>query len=319
MKIDKEIPQVLVWTGQHFDKEMKELIQSELGLPEFDWDCEDTTFGGMVESCMSILEKEKPAYVMVYGDTRSTLAGALAAHQVGIPLIHVEAGMRSHNSKMVEERNRILIDHMSEILFCPCKSAVDNLKNEGIKYKQIYNVGCTQFSAVFSTFPTKKPKDAYKYVLATIHRASNTDEVDNLRNIIEALNTCDYKVIFPVHPRTRKVIEDYDIKVGKNVKMVAPMPYTDFVHKMAFAKCVVTDSGGVQPEAYFLRRPCVTCRYETEWQETVTEGWNVLVGTDTEKIRNAINTFDVSVAKHQSCCYGTGNAKQMVRSILETL
>jgi UDP-GlcNAc3NAcA epimerase len=299
------INEIIVHTGQHYDENMNDLFFKELEIPEPDYNLgigsgnhgEQT--GRMLIEIEKIILKEKPDLVIVYGDTNSTLAGALAASKLHIKLAHVEAGLRSFNKRMPEEINRVLTDHVSDILFCPTQTAVENLKNEGIT-KGVYLVGDVMFDALlyFSKISDMKsnilerlnikPKE---YYLATIHRAENTDNYERLKNILTAFSKMDEIVVFPIHPRTRKMINYYgldDLLENNNVKVIDPVGYLDMLKLEKNAKAILTDSGGVQKEAFWLKVPCITLRDETEWVETVNLGWNRIVGSDVKKILEAV-------------------------------
>jgi UDP-GlcNAc3NAcA epimerase len=299
------INEIIVHTGQHYDENMNDLFFKELEIPEPDYNLgigsgnhgEQT--GRMLIEIEKVILKENPDLVIVYGDTNSTLAGALAASKLHIKLAHVEAGLRSFNKRMPEEINRVLTDHVSDILFCPTQTAVENLKNEGIT-NGVYLVGDVMFDTLlhFSKISDMKsnvlerlnikPKE---YYLATIHRAENTDDHERLKNILTAFSKMDEMVIFPIHPRTRKMINYYgldDLLENDNVKVIDPVGYLDMLKLEKNAKAILTDSGGVQKEAFWLKVPCITLRDETEWIETVNLGWNRLVGSDVEKILSAV-------------------------------
>jgi UDP-N-acetylglucosamine 2-epimerase len=299
------INEIIVHTGQHYDENMNDLFFKELEIPEPDYNLgigsgnhgEQT--GRMLIEIEKIILKEKPELVIVYGDTNSTLAGALAASKLHIKLAHVEAGLRSFNKRMPEEINRVLTDHVSDILFCPTQTAVENLKNEGIT-NGVYLVGDVMFDALlhFSKISDMKsnilerlnikPKE---YYLVTIHRAENTDNYERLKNILIAFSKMDEIVVFPIHPRTRKMINYYglsDLLENNNVKVIDPVGYLDMLKLEKNAKAILTDSGGVQKEAFWLKVPCITLRDETEWIETVNLGWNRLVGSNVEKILEAV-------------------------------
>jgi UDP-GlcNAc3NAcA epimerase len=299
------INEIIVHTGQHYDENMNDLFFKELEIPEPDYNLgigsgnhgEQT--GRMLIEIEKIILKENPDLVIVYGDTNSTLAGALAASKLHIKLAHVEAGLRSFNKRMPEEINRVLTDHVSDILFCPTQTAVENLKNEGIT-KGVYLVGDLMFDALlhFSKISDMKsnilerlnikPKE---YYLATIHRAENTDNYERLKNILTAFSKMDEMVVFPIHPRTRKMINYYGLDgllENDNVKVIDPVGYLDMLKLEKNAKAILTDSGGVQKEAFWLKVPCITLRDETEWIETVNLGWNRLIGSNVEKILKAV-------------------------------
>ncbi len=329
----KKAKEILVHTGQHYDENMSETFFSELKIPKPEYELgvgsgtHARQTGLMMERIEEVLLTEKPDFVLIYGDTNSTLAGALATVKLHIPLGHVEAGLRSFNKQMPEEVNRIVADHCSDLLFCPTETAVKNLKSEGI-VKGVFLTGdvmydvalqCAKLAEKRSTILKKlalKPKD---YVLCTVHRAENTDHEENLREIVEALVRCGYPVVFPVHPRTRKFLSQYGLwsrlKDCARVHAIDPVGYFDMMvlEKNAFA--VLTDSGGVQKEAYFFGIPCITLRNETEWIETVKEGWNILSGANTERILYAL--AHIKITSKSRLVYGDGkSAQKIVEKIL---
>lgn len=298
--------EILVHTGQHYDAKMSELFFQEMGIPEPDINlnvgsgshAEQTA--AMLTGIEQILMKHQPDLLMVYGDTNSTLAGALAACKLQIPIAHVESGLRSYNRSMPEEHNRVLTDHCSDILFCPTKTAVQNLRQENI-VSGVHLVGDTMYDAVlqFSAIARQRsdilsrlklePKGFY---LATIHRPYNTDDPANISDIIFAFAALDKPVVFPVHPRTANRISATDAaRITGNLRMIDPVGYLDMLMLEQHAAAILTDSGGVQKEAYFFDVPCVTLRPETEWVETVQTGWNILTGVDPNKIQDAIRLF----------------------------
>lgn len=282
---------------------MSDLFFEELEIPRPDYNLgigsgshgEQT--GKMLIALEEVFLKEKPDLVIVYGDTNSTLAGALCASKLHIKLAHVEAGLRSFNRDMPEEINRIVADHLSNILFVPTQTAMENLKREGIE-NGVYLVGDLMFDALmhFSKISSTKSKilerlnlSSKSYYLATIHRAENTDSYTRLKSILEALLELDSLVVFPIHPRTRNRIKTYDLEYLLNkLFVIEPVGYLDMLQLEKHAKVILTDSGGVQKEAFWLRVPCVTLRDETEWVETVEYGWNRLVGADKDKILNSV-------------------------------
>jgi len=299
--------EVIVHTGQHYDDNMSELFFKELEIPEPDYNLgigsgshgEQT--GRMLIAIEDILLKEKPNLVIIYGDTNSTLAGALASSKLHIPLSHIEAGLRSFNKNMPEEINRIVADHLSSLLFAPTETAIENLRREGIE-KGVYLVGDIMFDALmhFSRISDAKSKiletlnlKPKEYYLATIHRAENTDNYERLKNILETLSSLDKPVIFPVHPRTRNRITVHKLEflLKGSLVTVEPVGYLDMISLEKNAYAILTDSGGVQKEAFWLRVPCITLRDETEWVETVRYGWNRLVGADKEKILDAVKSI----------------------------
>ena len=261
---------------------------------------------------------------MVYGDTNSTLAGALAAVKLHIKVAHVEAGLRSFDRRMPEEINRVLTDHASDILFCPTRTAVENLKKEGI-VDRVYDVGDVMFDALLhnkeiaeerSTIMEDSGLGHKEYLVATIHRPGSTDNKRNLQKIVDAFCEIEETIIFPVHPRTAKYLKEYGLceKLQKHVKLVKPLGYLDFLKLMTHARKILTDSGGVQKEAYMLKVPCITLRENTEWVETVEDGRNVLVGVDRERIIRMVNEFEPD--GEQRNMFGDGNASEGIVRII---
>jgi UDP-N-acetylglucosamine 2-epimerase len=295
------ITEVLVHTGQHYDHGMSQIFFDELDIsePNLNLGVGSGTHGWqtgqMLVRIEEVLLTEKPDFVVVYGDTNSTLAGALAAVKLRIPVAHVEAGLRSFNREMPEEHNRVVTDHCSDLLFCPTQRAVDNLAREGVT-NGVHLVGDTMYDAVLqcaaiaqkrSTILEDLNLEPKTYLLTTIHRPYNTDIPENLQNILSAFAEIGEVIVFPVHPRTRKKIaklEDRFLHDLTNIKMIEPVGYLDMLVLEENARLILTDSGGMQKEAYFFGVPCITLRPETEWLETVEVGWNVLAGSDTESI-----------------------------------
>ena len=327
--IRKHHTEILVHTGQHYDENMSKVFFDELNIPKPDYNLEvgsgshGRQTGMMLIKLEEIYEKEKPDFVLVYGDTNSTLAGALCASKLLIPVAHVEAGLRSFNRDMPEEQNRVLTDHLSNLLFVPTESAVENLKNEGIT-KGVHNVGDVMFDAVLNFKKLAENKNQIikeiglqgkEYILTTIHRAENTNHIDRLRNIVEALNECNKAVILPLHPRTKKYMTDYGLEFNDNIKVMEPVGYLEMINLEMNSEKIVTDSGGVQKEAFFMKKPCITMRDETEWVETVKNGWNVVVGTDKKKILDSIVNFVPN--KEQKNIFGDGNASGKILEILD--
>jgi len=328
--IQKEHKEILVHTGQHYDPEMSEIFFKELQIPEPDYNLgigsgshgEQT--GKMLVEIENLLRKEKPDLVLVYGDTNSTLAGALAASKMHIIVAHVEAGLRSFDRTMPEEINRVLTDHVSDLLFCPTETAVLNLEKEGIT-TGVYNVGDVMLDALKYNLKVAEEKSTIledmelgpkEYMVATVHRASNTDSFKNLSSIVNAFCDADISIVFPVHPRTEKYLKQYGLldKLSQKVKVIPPIGYLEMLNLMAHARKVLTDSGGVQKEAYMLRVPCITMRENTEWVETVEDGGNVLVGAEYEKIRDAILNFEG--AKERGNVFGNGDACENILKVL---
>lgn len=329
----KNIEEIIVHTGQHFDSNMSEVFftQMEIPFPNYNLGLGGLEHGAMtgrmLEAIEVLLKKDRPDWVLVYGDTNSTLAGALAAVKLQIPVAHVEAGLRSFNMVMPEEINRILTDRVSSLLFCPTKIAVDNLTSEGIK-AGVYNVGDVMYdAALFYQAKAKKQSKCLQlldlseknYGLATCHRAENTDDRLKLSEILTALAKVaeEMPLVFPLHPRTRKLITQYGLAglLGR-IKVVDPLPYIDMVALEQSARVIFTDSGGIQKEAFFYNIPCITMRDQTEWLETVTLSGNQLVGASSEKILTAFaNTFEKNLIKDIKP-YGDGTAAEKIASIL---
>ena len=316
------IREVIVHTGQHFDANMSQVFFEELSIPAPDYHLNIASLshgamtGRMLEAVEAVLQNEKPDMVLVYGDTNSTLAGALAAAKLHIPVAHVEAGLRSFNKRMPEEVNRILTDHVSEMLFCPTSIAVENLRKEGIEHG-VHLVGDVMYDVTLHYGELARERhDLGKwgltekgYALCTVHRAENTDDPIRLAGILEALRDIakEIAVIMPLHPRTRNIIENSgDADALRGLTVVPPVSYLEMLRLEMSAKVILTDSGGVQKEAFFHRVPCVTLRDETEWVETVEMGWNVLVGADRDVIARLNSTARV-LGRNESV-YGDGDA-----------
>jgi len=299
-----DIDEIIVHTGQHFDANMSDIFFEELRIPKPKYflniggASHGRMTGRMLEGIEDVLVSEKPDQVLVYGDTNSTLAGGLAASKLHIPVAHVEAGLRSFNRQMPEEINRVLTDHLSTYLLCPTQVAVNHLRNEGIE-KGVHLVGDVMYdvalfygqivdgnSSIFAQLNLEKEN----YLLVTCHRAENTDDKNRLENILMALNELsqNIRVVFPIHPRTLKFIDQYQLQdYLKNIDVLNPLSYLDLVTLQKHSKAILTDSGGVQKEAFFYQVPCITLRDETEWVETIELGWNQLVGASASAILNA--------------------------------
>ena len=293
--------EVLIHTGQHYDDNMSRVFFEELEIPPPDHDLgvgsggHGAQTGAMLAAIEDVLEREQPDRVLVYGDTNSTLAGALAAAKLHVPVAHVEAGLRSFNRRMPEEINRVLTDHLADLLFCPGSTAVANLAAEGI-VAGVHPVGDVMYEALMHAATLAEEKSRIReqlrlsaggYALATIHRAENTDDPARLGRLLGALRAVSRRmpVVFPVHPRTRHRLHGRGDSLGYgDVRLLEPQGYLDLVRLEAGAAVILTDSGGMQKEAYWLQVPCVTLREETEWVETVQQGWNVLAGADEAKI-----------------------------------
>ncbi len=297
--------EVLLHTGQHYDDLMSDVFFRELDLPRPDVNLgvgsasHGRQTGEMLIGIERVLQEERPDRVLIYGDTNSTLAGALAAAKLGIPLAHVEAGLRSFNRTMPEEINRVVADRLSDFLFCPTRTAVENLAREGIT-SGVHLVGDVMYDILLWSLPLAERRSGIlerlgvvpgTYLLATVHRAGNTDIRENLAAIVAGLNATGEPVVFPLHPRTRLALDRWGIVPTENVRLIEPVGYLDMLVLEKNARLILTDSGGVQKEAYWLGVPCLTLREETEWVETVEAGWNILVGTSVERLIEAVHTF----------------------------
>jgi len=330
----KRVDEIIVHTGQHYDYNMSEVFFEELDIPRPDYNLgvgsgtHGQQTGRMLEAIEKVLEEERPEWVLVYGDTNSTLAGALAAAKMHIPVAHVEAGLRSFNRRMPEEINRVLTDHISTLLFCPTTAAVENLRREGV-LNGVHLVGDVMFDCMLyykskiknnSTFIAAlglKPKD---FALATVHRAENTDSAEKLKEIFEAFNEISKQipVLVALHPRTREYLTSYGISTLPGVWLLEPVTYLRMIELEYNARVILTDSGGVQKEAFFVGTPCITLREETEWVETVECGANVLCGASRDRIIDAYNNSekikpDVDMV---SRLYGNGKVADQIICLL---
>jgi len=316
----------IVHTGQHYDYAMSENIFKDLGIRKPDIHLEigsgsqASQTGKMMIGLENAMIEQKPDMVIVFGDTNSTLAGALAAAKLNIPIIHIEAGLRSYNKNMPEEINRIATDHVSRYLFVPTQTAVNILKSEGLE-KNAYLTGdimvdtiknsleiALKGSSIMSDFKLGDKE----YSLLTLHRNYNVDNTDILEHLLDQLGQLEEKVVFPVHPRTRKMLPR-TYCVPKNIEMVEPQGYLNFIVLEYYSKRIITDSGGIQKEAYILRKPCITLRTETEWVETVEEKWNLLIDPADDKIASRI--FDFRPSQNQKEVFGSNVAEKMIKII----
>lgn len=324
------IKPILVHTGQHYDFEMSQIFFQDLNIPNPDYNLGIAAGNHGAQTGQTMIEMEKvmqkinPDIAVVMGDVNSTIASALVASKLHIPVAHIEAGLRSFNKSMPEEINRVITDHISDFLFCPTKTAVINLKKEGIT-KGVHNVGDIMLDVLkikandlMSETLNKlkiKPKD---YLLLTIHRAANTDNEKNLESIISAISLIKENIIFPVHPRTNAKLESFglikSISEKTNIKIIPPVGYLEMLSLEYNAKKILTDSGGVQKEAFWFGIPCITLREETEWVETVENGGNILAGTDKEKIIESARSFAPSISRGNY--YGNGNAAEKIIQVL---
>ncbi|MFW6016696.1 MAG: non-hydrolyzing UDP-N-acetylglucosamine 2-epimerase [bacterium] len=331
-EIRKEHQEVLVHTGQHYDDYMSKIFFEELNIPKPDYNLgigsasHGKQTGEMLIEIEKVILHEKPNYVIVYGDTNSTIAGALASSKLHVPLIHVEAGLRSYNKKMPEEQNRILTDHISDILLCPTQTAVKNLRQEGI-IEGVYNIGDIMYDSVLYNYKIAEKKSNILnklylendgYYLATVHRAENTDKKNKLLTILEAFNELDKPVIFPIHPRTNSKLEQYgkETNIYQNVRFIQPVSYLDMINLIAGCKKVLTDSGGLQKEAYFLDTPCITLRNQTEWVETLKNNWNILVKIKKEEILEKVSAQNTENIDKDNNYFGDGKAAKKLLNII---
>jgi UDP-GlcNAc3NAcA epimerase len=341
IKTCDDIQEVIVHTGQHFDANMSQVFFDQLDIPSpnYNLNIAGLSHGAMtarmLEGIEGLIQKERPKWILVYGDTNSTLAGALAAIKLHVPVIHVEAGLRSHNSAMPEEINRVLTDRISSLLLCPTQTAVNNLRKEGFPFpltgglpQRITNIGDVMLDAVLyyrERAYQRVSLDSFglqhqQYALCTLHRQENTDVPNRIENILSALRSIskELPVVLPLHPRTKSKIErQHDSNVLEGITVLDPLPYLEMQRLQMSAKAIFTDSGGMQKEAYFHRVPCLTLRDETEWIETVEAGWNQLVGADTDKFLRAWQTItapDVAISNP----FGDGHAANNVLAALRS-
>jgi UDP-N-acetylglucosamine 2-epimerase len=322
--------EVLVHTGQHYDYSMSGVFFDGLDIPLPDTNLgvgsgghgEQT--GAMLKAIELVLLAECPDRALVYGDTNSTLAGALAASKLSVPIVHIEAGVRSFNRHMPEEINRLVVDRVSDLLLCPSQTAVDNLRSEGVS-SNVHLVGDVMLDVLLwardrvagklSTTMRDLRLVRHGYLLATIHRSENTDDLTRLASVLAGVNRISEPVVFPVHPRTRKAIAELGQPLGEHVHFIEPVGYLEMVTLIDSARLVLTDSGGLQKEAYWLGVPCVTLRDQTEWVETVQAGWNVLVGSDADAIVDTVRFFQPPARQPE--LYGDGRAAGRCVELIE--
>ncbi|MEQ6050288.1 UDP-N-acetylglucosamine 2-epimerase [Lysinibacillus capsici] len=326
--------EILVNTGQHYDYNMAGVFFDELNIPKPDYDLgigsdsHGRQTGKMLIALEEIVDKEQPDAIIVYGDTNSTLAGAIIASKRHIPLIHIEAGLRSYNKLMPEELNRVMTDHVSTLLFTPTETAVRNLQKEGIT-EGVYTVGDVMYDAVIYNMELAERRFnlqnfdlvSKQYYLGTIHRAENTDTKEQLTAILKAFSKVEEKVYLPLHPRTKNKIKEYGLASlltdSTNIHIVEPVSYLEMLLLEKNAKAIITDSGGVQKEAYFMKVPCVTLRLQTEWIETVEYGWNQLVDPLTEDLAEVLKYIQEGLPINN--LYGSGDATVKITNILKEM
>jgi UDP-N-acetylglucosamine 2-epimerase len=313
--------EILVHTGQHYDYEMSGVFFDGLQIPAPDINLSvgsgshGAQTAAMLNGIEDVLVRERPDWLLIYGDTNSTVAGALAAAKLSVPIAHIEAGLRSFNRRMPEEVNRVISDHVANLLLCPSDVAAGNLAAEGIS-QSVHVVGDVMLDVL--NWARRRAEDTPthvlervgvqrgSYLLATVHRSENTDDVTRLEGILRAFNRIDEPIVFPVHPRAQKVIARSNCRLKPHVRLIDPLGYLDMVALTAGSRLVLTDSGGLQKEAYWLSVPCITLRDETEWVETTQTGWNRLVGTDADRIVRAVRS-SLPLATHPAL-YGDGDA-----------
>ena len=324
--------EILLHTGQHYDYEMSGIFFDGLDLPRPDVNLEVGSgthaqqTGAMLKGIEDALLSARPDALLIYGDTNSTVAGALAAAKLNIPVVHIEAGLRSFNRRMPEEINRVVADHLSELLLCPSQTAVNNLASEGVA-KNVHLVGDVMLDVLNwarSRVSTHAPAilsqlglERGRYLLVTVHRGENTDDPNRLAAILSAFNALEEPVVFPVHPRARKVIGAAGHVLKPHVRLIDPLGYLEMVAVSGAARAILTDSGGLQKEAYWLGVPCITLRDETEWVETVEAGWNRIVGADEADIIDAVQRFAPPTTR--PLLYGDGHAASRCVDLMGTL
>ena len=318
------VEEVIVHTGQHYDSNMSDVFFDEMKIPKPNYflgiggKSHGAMTGQMIEKIEEVAIIEKPDWILVYGDTNSTLAGALVASKLHIKLAHIEAGLRSFNMKMPEEINRILTDRISNVLFCPTLIAVENLKREGFNNfdcKIVMSGDVMQDGAVFYKSFAKKPAINIQndFILCTVHRAENTDDINRIKSIFSSLEEIGKTktIVLPIHPRTKKIVENMNINI-KNILLIEPVGYLEMVWLIDNCSLVMTDSGGLQKEAFFFSKPCITLRDETEWVELVENGFNILVGADSIKILEAYKNLKNNDKNYSINLYGDGQASENI-------
>ena len=319
----------LLHTGQHYDVEMSAVFFHALGMPAPDRNLDvgsgphGAQTGAMLAGIEQVAADYRPDWILVYGDTNSTLAGALAGAKARVPVAHVEAGLRSFDRRMPEEINRIVADHISDLLLCPTPTAVDNLMKEGVN-AGVKLVGDVMYDAFLQYLNKDRSNSSVlrelgleqgEYALLTVHRADNVNDPERLRSILAGVEGSSLTTVFPVHPRTRKAMESHGIETGESIRIIDPVGYAEMHLLETASEVIVTDSGGVQKEAYFGGRPCVTLRETTEWPETVEAGWNIMVGCDPAAISDAMRGFRPQ--GERAPLFGDGHAAKHVVDALD--
>lgn len=332
-ELRKHFKEVLIHTGQHYDENMSELFFKQLNIPEPDYNLGIGSDSHAVQTGEMMIELEKlmilynPDLVLIYGDTNSTLAGAISASKLNFPIAHIEAGLRSFNRQMPEEINRIIADKLSSLHFCPTPTAVNNLDHEGIDHN-VFHTGDVMYDALLQNLPIAQNNShildilnlmEQDYYLVTVHRAENTNDIQKLKNILEGLNQLDKKVILPLHPRTKGIlhVNRAFITLGSNIQIIDPVGYLDMLLLELHSYKILTDSGGIQKEAFFLKKPCITLREETEWIELIDMGVNVLTGNSSDNIVKLSMNFNPDFSN--SNIFGNGMASHNIIEIINNL
>ena len=322
LQLQKHFRALTLHTGQHYDENMSKVFFEELGIPKPDFTCDIagvTTQGKQTALMLTAIEQvcmdEQPDALVIYGDTNSTLAAALVGAKMSIPLVHIEAGLRSFNRAMPEEVNRIVADEFSKMLFCPTETAIANLHKEGIQHEYIYRCGDVMCDMIQLIAPKVRPLVNEPYYFTTIHRPYNTDDPNRLLTILQALDRLGKKIIFSIHPRTLHRLSAFGIQKEQfeRIQFIDPVGYLESVAYQKYADCVITDSGGIQKEAYMLKKQCITLRSETEWVETLADGWNTLVFDDLSKLKIAL---EQTPGAHNEFLYGDGRAAEEITGIM---
>jgi len=325
-EIRKSCQEIIIHTGQHFDNNMSKVFFDELNIPipDINLGISGGDHGRQTGEMIIGLEKEikriNPTHIIIYGDTNSTLAGSIVGSKLKIPIIHIEAGLRSYNRAMPEEINRIIADHASDYLFAPTGNALNNLYEEGLE-KKSYLTGDLMVDTLLNNIRKAKKSDIInrlkldegQYYLLTLHRPYNVDDPSKLNLLLNKLIELDAPIIFPAHPRTHRVIKDNNINTNNNVKLIKPVGYFDFLRLEEGSRKILTDSGGIQKEAYILKKPCITIRTETEWVETIEDGWNILASPNDENFSEKIISFHPQ--NKQRDVFGKNVAKRMLEII----
>jgi UDP-GlcNAc3NAcA epimerase len=322
LELEKKFKAITIHTGQHYDPNMSAIFFDELKIakPDYLFDMggsinQGEQTGKMMAKIENVCIDEKPDAVLVYGDTNSTLAGCLVAAKMNIKIIHIEAGLRSYNRSMPEEVNRIVADEFAYLLFCPTKAAVENLKKEGIAHDRIFITGDVMCDMLELIRPKAKRLIIEDYYFATIHRPYNTDDIDRMKTIVETFDKLNKKVVFAIHPRTKHRMQAFGLDIAdyKNIQLIDPVGYVESISYQMHADCIITDSGGMQKEAYMLKKKCITLRSETEWVETLENGWNTLLFNDIQNLPQFISS---PVGRYHENIYGNGHAANEIVNII---